>query len=167
LQYILLGASNIQVTTGIMHYGYRIVEDMIEGLSDYMAMKGVSRVSDLVGKALPNLSTTGEFDVKRQGVVQYDLDRCVGCGQCYIVCKDAGGSAITWQEKDRRPDLDENKCLSCMLCSFVCPVEGLIKYKVMPQGWQRDETPVMEPGLESKLKLQPFVMKEDAEGCKL
>ena len=36
LEYILLGASTIQVTTGIMHYGYRIVEDMIEGLSDFM-----------------------------------------------------------------------------------------------------------------------------------
>jgi formate hydrogenlyase subunit 6/NADH:ubiquinone oxidoreductase subunit I len=69
--------------------------------------------------------------------------------------------------RKRRPRLDENKCLSCMLCSFVCPVEGLISYKEMPQGWQRDETPVMEPGLEKELKLQPFVMKEDAEGCKL
>ena len=55
LEYILLGASTIQVTTGIMHYGYRIVEDMIEGLSDFMVEKGVKNISDLVGKALPNL----------------------------------------------------------------------------------------------------------------
>lgn len=140
LEYLLVGASTIQVTTGIIHYGYRIVEDMIEGLSDYMLQKGIKRVSDLVGKALPQLHTTEDFNLKRQGIAEYDLDRCVGCGQCYIVCHDAGGQAIKWEDKKRRPKLDNDKCLSCMVCSFVCPVEGLISYKEMPKNWKRKET---------------------------
>jgi dihydropyrimidine dehydrogenase (NAD+) subunit PreA len=104
-----------------------------------MKSRGISRVADLVGSALPNLGGTNAFDVQRQGVSQYDLDRCVGCGQCYTVCRDAGGKALAWDSATRRPALTEDKCLSCMVCSFVCPVEGLITFKEMPTGWQREE----------------------------
>jgi dihydropyrimidine dehydrogenase (NAD+) subunit PreA len=130
---------------------------MIEGLSDFMAAKGVTRVSDLVGKALPNLKTTNHFDLERQGITQYDLDRCVGCGQCHLVCRDAGGQAIDWDAAARRPKLIEDKCLSCMICSFVCPVNGLIQYKEMPKGWRRNETAVMDPTLTAEVKHTPFI----------
>ncbi len=156
LEFILVGASTIQVTTGIIHYGYRIVEDMIEGLSDCMAERGIARVSDLVGKALPNLQTTDHFNLNRQGITQYDLDKCVGCGQCLIVCNDAAGQALEWDSEKRRPKLVEDKCLSCMICSFVCPVPGMITYKEMPEDWRRQETQVMDKSLESELKFEPF-----------
>lgn len=153
LEYILLGATTIQVTTGIMHHGYRIVEDLIEGLSDFMRLKNITSVSELVGKSLDHVKDTSHFDLNRQGIVQYDLDRCVGCGQCKIVCDDAGGQALTWDAEKRRPELDEDICLSCMLCSFVCPVADLIHYKEMPSSWQRKETPVMDTSLEPKIAL--------------
>jgi dihydropyrimidine dehydrogenase (NAD+) subunit PreA len=140
LEYILVGAATIQVTTGIIHYGYGIVEDMIEGLSDYMAAKGIESVKQLIGKALTNISETDKFDLKRQGIASYDLDRCVGCGQCYTVCHDAGGQALKWDSEKRRPIEDEDKCLSCMVCSFVCPIQGLISFKEMPNTWKRKET---------------------------
>ena len=140
LEYILLGSTTIQVTTGIIHYGYRIVEDLIEGLSDYMISKNITRVSDLVGKAIPHLHTTDKFDLSRQGIAEYDLDRCVGCGQCYIVCHDAGGQAMKWDSEKRRPIHDKDSCLSCMICNFVCPVDGMITYKEMPADWNRNET---------------------------
>ena len=143
LEYMLLGASTVQVTTGIIHYGYGIVEDLIEGLSDYMKSKGIDKAADLVGKALPNLHETDAFDLKRQGIVQYDLDRCIGCGQCYTVCNDAGGQAVKWNSKERRPEHIEDKCLSCMICSFVCPVANLITFKEMPASWKRQETLTM------------------------
>ena len=76
LEYILVGASTLQVTTGIMHYGYRIVEDMIEGLTDFMVERGIDHVSDLVGKALPNLHETEAFDLKRQGIARYVQGQC-------------------------------------------------------------------------------------------
>jgi dihydropyrimidine dehydrogenase (NAD+) subunit PreA len=164
LEYILLGATTIQVTTGIMHYGYRIVEDMIEGLSDAMTAHGFQRVADLVGKALPNLKTTDHFDLNRQGITQYDLDRCVGCGQCYIACRDAGGQALDWDQENRRPHLIEEKCLSCMICSFICPVSGLISFKEMPAGWRRRETKVMDDSLENQIKMEPFT-KEGPNEC--
>ncbi len=144
LEFLLLGASTIQVTTGIIHYGYRIVEDMMEGLSDYMEEKGFNSVSEIVGKALPNVHHTDEFDLSRQGVVEYDLDRCIGCGQCYIICQDGGGQALSWDAENRRPVMDEDRCLSCMACSFICPVEDMIHYKEMPKGWVRHDPEPME-----------------------
>ncbi len=156
LEYLLVGATTIQVTTGIIHYGYRIVEDMAEGLRDYMASKGIKKVTDLIGKALPNLQETDHFDLERQGRAEYNYDICIGCGQCYIVCNDAAGQALEWEAEKRRPKLIEDKCLSCMVCSFVCPVPGLITFKEMPKQWQRNETAVMDPSLEKELKYERF-----------
>ncbi|MDP6154970.1 MAG: NAD-dependent dihydropyrimidine dehydrogenase subunit PreA [Candidatus Thermoplasmatota archaeon] len=134
LEYILCGSSTVQMTTGVIHYGYGIVEDMIEGLSDFMDSKGISKVSDLVGKAVPNIHPTDAFDLDYQGVARYDLDRCVGCGQCYIVCRDAGGQCLGWNREERRPIPDDGKCVSCMICSFVCPVSDppMISYEHVP-----------------------------------
>lgn len=143
LEYLLVGATTVQVTTGVIHYGYGIVADMIEGLSDYMAMRGIQRVSELVGKALPHLHETDAFDLRRQGISAYDFARCVGCGACLTVCSDAGGQALSWDTSSRRPRLDEGKCLSCMVCSFVCPVPGLITFREMPEGWSRTPTPTL------------------------
>jgi len=164
LEYLLVGATTLQVTSGIMHYGYRIVEDLIEGLSDYMALKGIGRVGELIGRALPHLQETDHFDLQRQGIVNYDLDRCIGCGQCHIVCSDAAGQAVEWDSRKRRPRLIEDKCLSCMLCQAVCPVPGLITFREMPPGWRRRETAVKDVGLESELKHEPFT-KEGPHEC--
>ncbi|MCG8683466.1 MAG: 4Fe-4S binding protein, partial [Desulfobacterales bacterium] len=156
LEYILVGSTTLQVTTGIMHYGYGIVRDMIEGLEDWMTMKGHDRLQDLVGKALPPLGRTDLFDLNLQGVAEYDLSKCVGCGQCYTVCTESGGQALEWNAQTRRPELIEDKCLSCMLCSFTCPVSGLIKYKAMPREWERRETAVFGKDLEGELQWEPY-----------
>src|SRR3982751_2055184 len=39
-EFILLGCGTVQVCTAAMHYGFRIVEDMIDGLSNWMDEKG-------------------------------------------------------------------------------------------------------------------------------
>jgi dihydropyrimidine dehydrogenase (NAD+) subunit PreA len=153
LEYLLVGATTVQVTTGIIKYGYRIVQDMIEGLTDYLAARGIQRAADLIGQALPKLQTTDHFDLARQGIATFDMDRCVGCGQCYIVCRDAGGQALEWNAETRRPTLVEDKCLSCMICSFICPVPDLIGHKEMPKGWVRRATHVMDKALERQVKI--------------
>lgn len=124
VEYLLCGASTVQMTTSVIRYGHRVVEDMVEGLSDFMDEKGYKNVKDIVGKALPNIHETSAFDLTRQGAASYDLDRCIGCGQCYIVCQDAGGQLLGWDSKKRRPIPDDEKCYSCMICSFVCPIDN-------------------------------------------
>jgi dihydropyrimidine dehydrogenase (NAD+) subunit PreA len=119
------------MTTAVIHYGQRVVEELCEGLSDFMDEKGYDHVADIVGKALPHIRPTDAFDLSVQGVADYDLERCVGCGQCFIVCQDAGGQGLRWDDKKRRPIPDDDHCLSCMVCSFICPVSDppLITYR--------------------------------------
>lgn len=131
VEYLLCGASTVQFTTAIIHYGYRIVEDLAEGLSDFMDAKGFDSVAAIVGQALGNIHPTDAFDLKKQGAAKYDLERCVGCGRCHIVCQDAGGQGLGWDAKKRRPIPDDDTCLSCMICAFACPVgnPAVIGYK--------------------------------------
>jgi dihydropyrimidine dehydrogenase (NAD+) subunit PreA len=127
LEFILLGAENIQVTTAVMQYGYRIVEDMISGVSHFMEEKGVDKLSDLVGLALPNIVPAEDLDRSFKVIPKIDYDTCVGCGRCYVSCFDAAHQAIDWED-GRKPVINDN-CVGCHLCLNVCPV-----YKCITPG---------------------------------
>ena len=47
-----MGATGVQICTAAMHHGFRIVEDMIEGLNYYLDEKGIASCMDLVGKSV-------------------------------------------------------------------------------------------------------------------
>jgi len=61
-EFIALGATTIQVCTAVMHYGYRIVDDLIDGLNNYLNNKGMKSVSELTGQAIPGFVDWGELD---------------------------------------------------------------------------------------------------------
>lgn len=126
LEFILLGASNLQVTTSIMQYGYRIVEDMISGLSHWMEDNSVNDLAALVGRALPNIVPAEEIERDFKVFPNFSDDKCIGCGRCYISCFDGGHQAINWQDMSRRPELNKEKCVGCGLCWIVCPIEECI-----------------------------------------
>lgn len=125
LEFLLVGSSNLQVTTSVMQYGYRIVKDMISGLSYYMEERGVDKLEDLVGAALPNIIPAEELDRDFMVVPKIDKDKCVECGRCYVSCFDAGHQAIDWNSENREPSINDN-CVGCHLCLNVCPVLGCI-----------------------------------------
>ena len=119
-EFIALGCETVQVTTAVMLYGYRIIEDLNDGLSRYLAAGGFSSVSELVGKALPNLLPADDLD---RGTILYpgfDRSLCVACGRCVLSCSDGGHQAIR-PGPDGRPILDPKKCAGCHLCRLVCP----------------------------------------------
>ena len=125
LEFLLLGARNLQVTTSVMQYGYRIVEDMISGLSYYMDERGVDSLDEITGTALPNIVSAEELDRDFKIIPEIDEEKCVNCGRCYISCFDAGHQAIDWDEEKRLPKVNDN-CVGCHLCLNVCPVLGCI-----------------------------------------
>ncbi|MBQ7241370.1 MAG: NAD-dependent dihydropyrimidine dehydrogenase subunit PreA [Firmicutes bacterium] len=121
LEFILLGAGSVQVTTAVMQYGYRIIDDLKSGLNRYLADKGINRVKDACGLALDYVSETTDI-LERDTVVfpMFQKDLCIGCGRCMISCADGGHQAITLSE-DRHPRLNGKKCVGCHLCVLVCP----------------------------------------------
>lgn len=121
LEFLLLGCENLQVTTAVMQYGYRIVEDMISGISYWMEQNNVDRLSDIIGKALPNIVGADEIDRSFKIIPKIDLDKCTGCGRCYVSCFDGAHQAIDWDQEKRQPCINDN-CVGCHLCLNVCPV---------------------------------------------
>ena len=126
LEFLLLGAGSIQVTTAVMQYGYRIIEDLKAGLNYYLRDKGIRQVGEMVGMALDSVSPTTD-KLERDTVVfpKFDRSKCIGCGRCEISCADGGHQALRLNEK-RQPVLDGKKCVGCHLCVLVCP-GGAIK----------------------------------------
>jgi dihydropyrimidine dehydrogenase (NAD+) subunit PreA len=129
LHFLLLGATNLQVTTGILRYGYRIVEDMIEGLSDYMIERNIKSLDELIGKAAQKLTDPSNFETRYQVVSVIDEEKCIGCGQCYISCHDGANQAIIFDSEKRKASVDEERCVGCLLCKHVCPVWDCVSYK--------------------------------------
>lgn len=121
LEFLLLGAGSLQVTTAVMQYGYRIIDDLRLGLQIYMAQRGVRRLSDLIGQAVENVVPTDGLERDTVIFPRFLRDRCVGCGRCYLSCMDGGHQAIRFDADERRPQLDGKACVGCHLCVLVCP----------------------------------------------
>ncbi|OGQ80085.1 MAG: hypothetical protein A2289_21595 [Deltaproteobacteria bacterium RIFOXYA12_FULL_58_15] len=131
VEYLLLGASTLQVTTAILQHGFRIVEDMDEGLSDYLVDHGYESVQQMVGKAVRNVVEPNQLSHATQAISVIDHDKCIGCGQCFLTCRDGAAQAISIQD-DRMPIVDEDECFGCLMCKHICPVQDCITYKTVP-----------------------------------
>ena len=138
-EFLALGCKTVQVTTAIMQYGYRIVEDMINGLAHFMDERGYDNLEQFIGCALPNIIPAEELNRDFRLLPKFDDKKCVGCGRCYVSCYDAAHQAIDWNEKKRRPELNDN-CVGCHLCLNVCPVQGCITPGEIQ--WKEGRTPV-------------------------
>lgn len=125
LEFIQLGCRNVQVCTAVMQYGYRIIDDLILGLQNYMVERGLSSLEPLVGEELPNFVTPTDLDRDTIVYPNIDRERCIGCGRCHTSCMDGGHQAITFDLETRRPRIVGTKCVGCHLCSLVCPTGAI------------------------------------------
>ncbi len=147
-EFIALGATSVQVCTAAMHYGFRIVEDMIDGLSNYLDSKGMASVRELRGRAAGAFTEWGDLDLSYKVAAQIDTAKCIGCDLCYVACRDTSANCIHTGEHPlpaghRAPArdaaiararatgvhvtwVDWDECTGCNLCSHVCPVPGCI-----------------------------------------
>ena len=124
LEFILMGAGSLQVTTAVMQYGYRIIDDLKAGLNYYLAQMGRNSVKEIIGAGLDSVSASTDV-LERDTVLfpKFDLEKCIGCGRCVISCNDGGHQAIRFD--DRVPKLDGSKCVGCHLCRLVCPQNAI------------------------------------------
>jgi dihydropyrimidine dehydrogenase (NAD+) subunit PreA len=127
-EFIAMGAGSIQVCTAAMHYGFKIVEDMATGLSNWMDEKGHRTLADFRGLAARNYVNWGELDINYEIIANINQDLCIKCGLCHIACEDTSHQAIARLRTNgtRRYEVKPEECVGCNLCMHVCPVEGCI-----------------------------------------
>lgn len=125
LEFIQLGCSNVQVCTAVMQYGYRIIDDLILGMQNYLDERGLESVEALVGEELPNFVTPSDLDRDTIIYPKIDRERCIGCGRCHISCMDGGHQAIAFDPATRQPRIIGTKCVGCHLCRLVCPTHAI------------------------------------------
>lgn len=143
VEFMLMGATGVQICTAAMHHGFRIVEDMIEGLNNYLDEKGIASAMDLVGKSVQKYSDWGDLDLNYKVVARINNDTCINCNKCHIACEDTSHQCIDML-KDASGNsylkVREEDCVGCNLCSIVCPVDGAIdmvelKSELPPMTW--------------------------------
>ena len=144
-EFMALGAGTVQVCTAAMHYGFKIVDDMIDGLANWMDAKGHARLGDFVGAAVPNVTDWQFLNINFKTIAAIDQDLCIACGLCHIACEDTSHQAIAALRVDgrRRYEVIEAECIGCNLCQHVCPVPGCISMVEIDTGkpymnWTQD-----------------------------
>jgi dihydropyrimidine dehydrogenase (NAD+) subunit PreA len=135
VEFILLGSSTVQVCTEVMLRGYKIVQDMTDGLQEYMRTHNFERIDQMVGKAVPGFSEWGNLDLNYETVAKIDADKCIGCQLCVAACHDGAHQCIHPQQGTRVPHVDESECVGCNLCQIVCPVQECITMVPVDNGF--------------------------------
>ncbi len=132
-EFLSLGAGNVQVCTAAMTYGFKIVAEMISGLSEWMDAKGHPSVASIVGRAVPNCSDWQSLNLNYVTKARIDQDLCIKCGRCYAACEDTSHQAIA-MKPGRVFEVIDAECVACNLCVNVCPVEGCITMEELAAG---------------------------------
>jgi dihydropyrimidine dehydrogenase (NAD+) subunit PreA len=134
-EFMALGAGNVQVCTAAMVYGFKIVEEMISGLSNWMDEKGYRTLDDFTGKAARNVTDWQYLNLEYITKARIDQDLCIKCGRCHIACEDTSHQAISKEKNGvRHFEVLDSECVGCNLCVNVCPVEDCITMVQLPPG---------------------------------
>ena len=136
-EFIALGAHGLQVCTAAMLYGFRIIDDMIAGLSNWMDEKGYQSIEDFRGKAVANTVDWNDLNMNFDLKAKIDQGSCIECGRCHIACEDTSHQAITFTVADdgkRTFTVVDDECVGCNLCQHICPVPACIEMVEVDNG---------------------------------
>nr|WP_315210847.1 NAD-dependent dihydropyrimidine dehydrogenase subunit PreA [uncultured Albidiferax sp.] len=135
LDFIALGAGTVQVCTAAMVFGFKIVQEMTSGLSDYMDSKGFKSLDDFRGRAVPQVTEWRNLNLNHVSKAVINQDSCISCGRCHIACEDTSHQAITHMKDGvRHFEVMEDECVGCNLCVLVCPVPDTIRLRDLQPG---------------------------------
>ena len=144
-EFLALGASNVQVCTAAMVYGFKIVKDLCDGLSNFMDEQGYASVAAITGLAVPSVTDWNQLNLNHVEKARINQELCIQCGRCHVVCEDTSHQAIsTGTNGERRFEVREKDCVGCNLCVAICPVPGALSLRKLAAGEidQRTGSPV-------------------------
>jgi dihydropyrimidine dehydrogenase (NAD+) subunit PreA len=138
VEFMLLGSTTVQVCTAAMKHGFRIIEDLCEGLNNYMDEKGFKTIYDFIGKSIPTLTHWEDLDINYHHVANIDQNKCIHCGLCYIACEDTSHQSISITKGNpyNTYAIKEEECVGCNLCQLMCPVTDcitMVEQRVAPE----------------------------------
>ena len=134
-EFIALGCGSVQVCTAAMVYGFKIVQDLCDGLQNFMREQGYASLADFQGRAVPTVKNWNQLNLNYVEKAVIDQDLCIQCGRCHVVCEDTSHQAIRAELGDaRRFEVNEAECVGCNLCASICPVEGAITMRRVAPG---------------------------------
>jgi len=137
-EFIALGAGTVQVCTAVMHYGFRIIEDLVDGLATWMDERGHRTLADVLGRAVPKVVKWEDLDLNYHLVADIDQDKCIRCELCWTACEDGAHQAIQRHPRGNggpAVEIIEEACVGCNLCAEVCPVQGCITMQQIPNDF--------------------------------
>jgi dihydropyrimidine dehydrogenase (NAD+) subunit PreA len=134
-EFIALGSGSVQVCTAAMVYGFKIIDDLCDGLSNFMDAQGYRSIRDMTGRAIPSVVDWNDLNLNRVEKAVIDQDLCIECGRCHIACEDASHQAITATRNGKRHfEINEAECVGCNLCVSICPVPQCITMRSLAPG---------------------------------
>ena len=134
-EFIALGCGNVQVCTAAMTYGFKIVQEMVDGLSNYMDQKGFASIDAFRGRAVPSIVNWNQLNLNHIEKARIDQDACIQCGRCHVVCEDTSHQAIMATKNGQRHfEVMDDECVGCNLCVSVCPVPECITMRALQPG---------------------------------
>jgi dihydropyrimidine dehydrogenase (NAD+) subunit PreA len=161
-EFLLLGATGLQVCTAVMHRGFGVIKAMSRGLENWMKQRGYETIDQVVGQGAKRIRSWGELDLNYKVVAKINEATCIHCGICYASCEDGCYQAISWEKLSRTDyiqrfgepkrmkgeaapnlKLEQNEatidvfevtdaCVGCNMCALVCPVDGCITMEEIP-----------------------------------
>ncbi len=136
VEFLVLGATNVQVCTAVMHHGFRIIDQLISGLNGYLDERGIASVTGIIGAASSKVTTWENLNLNYAIVAQIDQETCIHCSKCYIACEDAAHQCIdrTIVDGVAMLRIDQDHCVGCNLCMMVCPVDNCIEMLAVDNG---------------------------------
>jgi len=123
VEFLLLGAPIVQVCTAVMLEGYGMVQKMIRETEEFMSWHNFSHISNFLGKGSESIRQYGELDLNYKVTASVDHDKCTGCNQCFVSCRDGGYQAIQMEAK--KAVINSKACHGCSLCFHVCPTSAI------------------------------------------
>ena len=151
-EFMLLGSTSVQVCTAAMKHGFRIIEDLCEGLNNWMDEKGFATIYDFIGKSVPTLTHWEDLDINYHHIAKIDQNKCIHCGLCYIACEDTSHQSINLEygKPYNTYTVKDEECVGCNLCQLMCPVTDCItmeEHRVAPESinwkeWQARGLPL-------------------------